>query len=45
MTVQFSFWDKFKELENCSEMQIANISGLLTFLIVTKALSLAVFKV
>lgn len=45
MTVQFTLWDKFKELEEKSDTNISNLAAVLSFLIRTKAMSLAVFKV
>ena len=45
MTLQFTLWDRFKELSSFAESQISNMALLLIHLIATKALSLSVFKV
>ncbi|XP_014669314.1 PREDICTED: nucleolar MIF4G domain-containing protein 1-like [Priapulus caudatus] len=45
MMTQFYLWDKFKEIGNLSELQAGNLAKTLVFLIATKSLSLAVFKV
>ncbi|XP_078519388.1 nucleolar MIF4G domain-containing protein 1 [Lissotriton helveticus] len=45
MTFQFSFWDKFRDLENLTTAAVSNLVQLLTLLLKSKALPLSVFKV
>ena len=45
MTIQFNMWDKFKEVPELPQHKANNLADLLTHLLVTKALSLSVFKV
>ncbi|XP_015266970.1 PREDICTED: nucleolar MIF4G domain-containing protein 1 [Gekko japonicus] len=45
MTFQFSMWDKIRDLRNPSSTAFSNLVNLLTHLLKTKSVSLAVFKV
>lgn len=45
MTFQFSFWDKFRDLENLNTAAVSNLVQLLALLLKSKALPLSVFKV
>ena len=45
VTFQYSFWDRFKVLESLSKLNRANLVKLLSHLISTKALSIAVLRV
>ncbi|BFZ01306.1 hypothetical protein BsWGS_04345 [Bradybaena similaris] len=45
MTVQFTVWDKFKEIDSIDIISRNNLGKLLSHLLVTKSLSLSIFKV
>ena len=45
ITFQYAFWDKFKDLGSLSSANLTNLRFLLTHLIVTRSLSLAVVRV
>ncbi|XP_069770849.1 nucleolar MIF4G domain-containing protein 1 [Narcine bancroftii] len=45
MTLQFSMWDRFRELDSMSNVATTNLVHLLVHLLGTKWLSLAIFKV
>ncbi|CAG5131202.1 unnamed protein product [Candidula unifasciata] len=45
MTVQFTMWDKFKEIDSIDTVARNNLGQLLSHLLVTKSLSLSIFKV
>ncbi|XP_043276186.1 nucleolar MIF4G domain-containing protein 1 [Venturia canescens] len=45
MTLQYSIWDKLKELQNYNEKQLSNFAKFLTHLFVEKGLALSVLKV
>lgn len=45
MTLQFSIWDKFRDLENLPETKFSNLVHLLAHLLKTKSLPLSVLKV
>ena len=45
VTFQYAFWDKFKSLESLSSANLTNLCHLLSHLIATRALSLAVVRV
>ena len=45
MTVQFSLWDQFKELQIMKASQRSHLAKAVAHLISSKALSLSVFKV
>ncbi len=45
VTFQYSLWDRFKVLESSSKLNRANLVKLLSHLISTKALSIAVLRV
>ncbi|CAI9715604.1 MIF4G domain-containing 1-like [Octopus vulgaris] len=45
MTFQFNLWDKLKDMPSLTEMMMSNLAKLVSHLIVSKAQSLALFKV
>ncbi|KAH9503295.1 Nucleolar MIF4G domain-containing protein 1 [Bulinus truncatus] len=45
ITVQFSIWDKFKEIDKMDSLSRTKLGHLISHLIASKALSLSVFKV
>ncbi|XP_076095221.1 nucleolar MIF4G domain-containing protein 1-like [Mytilus galloprovincialis] len=45
MTFQFMLWDKFKEMSHQSEQSRNNLGKIVVHLLVTKSISLSVFKV
>ncbi len=45
MSVQFHLWDRFRELGETSDSQRNNLAYYLSHLLVTRAMSLSVFKV
>ncbi|RUS85831.1 hypothetical protein EGW08_006383, partial [Elysia chlorotica] len=45
MTVQFSMWDKFKEMEKIDKGNRSKLAKFLSHLLLTKSLSLSIFKV
>lgn len=45
MTFQFNLWDKLKDMPSLTETMMANLAKLVSHLIVSKAQSLALFKV
>lgn len=45
MTLQFSLWDKFKELNNLDNRQISNVAQFLVILFTKGALPISVLKV
>ena len=45
MTVQFSMWDKFKEMEKTPKESRSKLASFLSHLLLTKSLSISVFKV
>ncbi|XP_063243900.1 nucleolar MIF4G domain-containing protein 1 [Bacillus rossius redtenbacheri] len=45
MTLQFSLWDKFKELQTFNQQQTTNLAKLLTHLLLEKGLPISVLKV
>ncbi|KAI0224685.1 Nucleolar MIF4G domain-containing protein 1 [Lamellibrachia satsuma] len=44
MTLQFSLWDRFKEMSQLPQQKTDNLADFLTHLLVSKALSLSIFK-
>ncbi|XP_074115780.1 nucleolar MIF4G domain-containing protein 1 [Cotesia typhae] len=45
MTLQYSLWDKFRELDELNKVQLNNLAKFLTHLFVEKGLALSVLKV
>ncbi|KAK3766031.1 hypothetical protein RRG08_002272 [Elysia crispata] len=45
MTVQFSMWDKFKEMEKTDKSNRSKLAKFLSHLLLAKSLSLSIFKV
>ncbi|XP_009001011.1 nucleolar MIF4G domain-containing protein 1 isoform X2 [Callithrix jacchus] len=45
MTLQFSIWDKFRDLENLPAVNFSNLVHLVAHLLKTKSLSLSILKV
>ncbi|XP_038415760.1 nucleolar MIF4G domain-containing protein 1 isoform X1 [Canis lupus baileyi] len=45
MTVQFSIWDKFRDLENLPATNFSNLIHLVAYLLKTKSLPLSILKV
>ncbi|GFS07541.1 nucleolar MIF4G domain-containing protein 1-like [Elysia marginata] len=45
MTVQFSMWDKFKEMEKMDKSNRLKLAKFISHLLLTKSLSLSIFKV
>ncbi|CAD6227674.1 GSCOCG00001354001-RA-CDS [Cotesia congregata] len=45
MTLQYSLWDKFRELDDLNKVQLNNLAKFLTHLFVEKGLALSVLKV
>ncbi|XP_077290813.1 nucleolar MIF4G domain-containing protein 1 homolog isoform X2 [Arctopsyche grandis] len=45
MSIQYTVWDKLKDLDTCSMFQISNLAQFLTHLFVEKGLPLSILKV
>lgn len=45
MTFQFSFWDKFRDLDNLPDKNVSNLVQLVAHLLKTKSLPLSILKV